>query len=144
MIDESSVLIEDSRFEFIQTIPPGRARISSPFGYRINPVTDVFEFHTGVDMAFVYGTPVVAIQRAVITSVDYNDISGHFVRYRTMDGLIVGYAHLSQIFVEVGEIVEQGAVVAYTGNSGRSTAPHLHVSIWQNGVLVDPLTIFEV
>jgi len=128
----------------IQAIPPGRARISSPFGFRINPVTEELEFHNGVDMAFAYATPIVAIQKAVITSIGYNDISGHFIRYRTTEGLVVGYAHLAQVLVQVGDIVEQGDVVALTGNSGRSTGPHLHVSTWRNGILVDPLTVFSV
>ena len=123
-------------------VPPGAARISSPFGYRTNPVTGRSEMHNGVDMAFAHGTPVVAIQDGVVTEIGYNAYSGNYIRYLTSDGLLVGYAHLYRTLVQVGDIVRQGEAVALTGNSGLSTGPHLHVTIWQDGITIDPLTVF--
>jgi len=123
-------------------VPPGSARVSSPFGYRTNPVTGISEMHNGVDMAFAHGTPVVAIQDGVVTEIGYNAYSGNYLRYMTSDGLLVGYAHLYRPLVQVGDIVRQGDAVALTGNSGFSTGPHLHVTIWQDGITIDPLTIF--
>ena len=123
-------------------IPPGEARISSPFGYRTNPITGQAEKHNGVDMAFAHGTPVVAIQDGVVTEIGYNTFSGNYVRYKTSDGLLVGYAHLYRVLVQTGDILSQGDVVALTGNSGLSTGPHLHVTIWQDGETIDPLAIF--
>ena len=125
-------------------IAPGSARISSPFGYRTNPVTGRQEKHNGVDMAFNHGTPVVAIQDGVVTEIGYNAYSGNYLRYRTSDGLLVGYAHLYRALVGVGDTVRQGDTVALTGNSGLSTGPHLHVTIWRDGITVDPLTVFAV
>jgi len=125
-------------------IPPGQARVSSPFGYRTNPVTGQREKHNGVDMAFYHGTPVVAIQDGVITDIGYNAYSGNYVRYRTSDGLLVGYAHLYQVTVQVGDVVNRGDTIALTGNSGLSTGPHLHVTIWRDGTTIDPLTVFAV
>ena len=125
-------------------IAPGSARISSAFGNRTNPITRQAEFHNGVDIALAHGTPVVAIQDAVITAVGYNTFSGHYIRYKTLDGLLVGYAHLYQAQVQVGDIVGQGDVVALSGNTGFSTGPHLHVSIWRDGEVIDPLTVFAV
>ena len=125
-------------------VPPGSARVSSPFGNRINPLTGATEFHNGIDMAFAHGTPIVAIQDGVVTEISYNAYSGNYLRYMTSDGLLVGYAHLYNILVEVGDIVRQGDVVALTGNSGLSTGPHLHVTIWQDGATIDPLTVFAM
>jgi len=125
-------------------IAPGSARISSPFGNRTNPITRQAEFHNGVDIALEHGTPVVAIQDGVITDIGFNSFSGHYLRYKTLDGLLVGYAHLYRSLVQVGDTVKQGDVVALSGNSGVSTGPHLHVSIWREGDLIDPLTVFTV
>ena len=125
-------------------VPPGAARVSSPFGYRTNPVTGRSEMHNGVDMAFAHGTPVVAIQDGVVTEVGYNAYSGNYIRYLTSDGLLVGYAHLYRTLVQVGDIVRRGDTVALTGNSGLSTGPHLHVTIWQDGITIDPLSVFAV
>jgi len=125
-------------------IAPGSARITSPFGNRVNPITRQAEFHNGVDIALGHGTPVVAIQDGVITDIGYNSFSGHYIRYKTLDGLLVGYAHLYRSLVQVGDTVRQGDVVALSGNSGLSTGPHLHVSIWRDDELIDPLTIFAV
>ncbi|MCL2616189.1 MAG: M23 family metallopeptidase [Defluviitaleaceae bacterium] len=125
-------------------VPPGNARISSPFGNRLNPVTGATEFHNGVDLAFAHGTPVVAIQDGVITDIGYNGYSGNYIRYMTADGMLVGYAHLYDTLVEVGDVVRRGDVVALTGNSGLSTGPHLHVTIWNDGITIDPLTVFAM
>lgn len=125
-------------------IPPGSARVSSPFGDRLSPFTGETEFHNGIDMAFAYGTPVVAIQDGVIISIGYNASSGNYLRYMTSEGLLVGYGHLYRALVDVGDVVRQGDTVALTGNSGFSTAPHLHVSIWEDDILIDPLTVFSV
>jgi len=125
-------------------IAPGSARITSPFGNRTNPITRQAEFHNGVDIALSHGTPVVAIQDGTITDIGYNSFSGHFIRYKTLDGLLVGYAHLYRSLVQVGDTVRQGDVVALSGNSGLSTGPHLHVSIWRDDELIDPLTVFAV
>ena len=123
-------------------VSPGVARISSPFGYRTNPVTGRPEMHNGVDMAFAHGTPVVAIQDGVVTEIGYNAYSGNYLRYMTSEGLLVGYAHLYRALVQVGDFVRQGDAVALTGNSGLSTGPHLHVTIWQDGITIDPLSVF--
>lgn len=125
-------------------IAPGSARITSPFGNRTNPITGQAEFHNGVDIALGHGTPVAAIQDGIITDIGYNSFSGHYIRYKTLDGLLVGYAHLYRSLVQVGDTVRQGDVVALSGNSGLSTGPHLHVSIWRDDELIDPLTIFAV
>ena len=123
-------------------ISPGSARVTSKFGYRTNPVTGESELHNGVDMAFAHGSPVAAISDGVVTEVGYNSFSGNYLRYMTSDGLLVGYAHLDRVNVEPGDILRMGDIVALSGSSGLSTGPHLHVTIWRDGISIDPLTVF--
>lgn len=128
----------------VQAVPPGVARVSSGFGYRTSPITGEEEFHNGVDIALPVGAGVVAIQDGYVTYVGYNAFSGHFMRYATVDGLLVGYAHLDYVMVKVGDSVRQGEIVARSGASGMVSGPHLHVSIWQDGQLLDPLSVFTL
>lgn len=123
-------------------IPPGIARISSGFGYRQSPITGEEEFHNGVDIALPAGSEVVAIQYGYVTYVGHNPISGNFMRYSTLDGLLVGYAHLQEVLVAVGDEIHQGQVIALSGASGAVDGAHLHVSIWRDGELLDPLYVF--
>ena len=113
-------------------------RISSGFGYRQSPITGEQEFHNGIDFALPVGAEVVAIQHGYVTYVGYNALSGRFMRYATVDGYLVGYAHLYDTLVEVGHEIRQGQVIALSGDSGAVSGPHLHISIWRDGELLDP------
>ena len=112
--------------------------ISSPSGLRINPVTGRREFHDGIDIAAPVGTTVVAPRDGTVLAVGNSPSFGHFLRLQHPDGYVSFMAHLHGAVVAVGDTVRQGEKVAYSGNTGRSTGPHLHYGLFRNGQFVDP------
>ncbi len=122
----------------------GAITITSPFGYRPNPFTQEEELHNGVDFAAVEGTAVHAVHDGVITETGQDGYSGIYVRLQLDNGYMVTLAHLSQICVEKGQQVARGDVVAYSGNTGQSSGPHLHYTLRKDGQLMNPMNeIYE-
>lgn len=126
---------------------PGASRITDTYGPRIHPLTGERSYHYGVDIGTPEGTPVVAIEEGVVTGASYyGGTAGVNVRIRhEKDGYVweSKYFHLAQIQVSVGDHVNRGTVIAASGNTGRSTGPHLHIGITINGVYVDPLPLIS-
>lgn len=124
-------------------INPITGKITSPFGYRTHPITGEYLYHNGVDVAVVTGTDIKAPADGIVDSSYYNDVGGLQVVLKHDNGYKTGYAHLSQALVAVGETVKQGQVIAKSGNTGRSTGPHLHFTFTnQLGVKLDPEETF--
>ncbi len=111
---------------------PARARISSPFGHRWG------KMHNGLDIAVVTGTPVKAAADGKVTYSGDNGGYGIMVIIDHGNGVETRYAHHSRNAVKVGQSVKRGEVIAYSGNTGNSTGPHLHFEIRYNGNPVDP------
>lgn len=120
-------------------IAPVYGRISSPSGHRYNPITGRREFHDGIDIAVPVGTPIVAPKAGKVIASGYSGGFGRFLRISHENGYETFYAHLSRSLVAVGETIAQGDHVAYSGNTGQSTGPHLHFSIFREGQFADPL-----
>ena len=120
-----------------KVLRPVSGAATSRFGKRINQ-NGIEEKHTGVDLEAEIGTPVRAsIAGKVIEVKELTDSFGKFIRIQNGD-IITTYAHCSSIEVNVGEEVNQGAVIAYSGDTGNVTGPHLHFEITKNGRYVDP------
>lgn len=117
---------------------PVRGQITSPFGQRAAPTAGASRNHNGVDIAVPIGTPVAAPAGGEIIASGYDDANGNFVRIRHDDGTVTGYAHLSTRELQKGDRVDAGQVFAKSGNTGRSTGPHLHYTMKVDGVNVDP------
>jgi len=113
--------------------------ITSLGGLRINPVTGRREFHDGIDIAAPVGTTVVAPKDGVVLATGVSATFGKYLQLAHGGGYVSFMAHLNMIKVGVGEKVLQGQQVAYSGNTGRSTGPHLHFGVFFNGQYVDPL-----
>jgi murein DD-endopeptidase MepM/ murein hydrolase activator NlpD len=99
------------------------------------------ETHPGVDIAVPVGTPVRAAGGGTVALAGVNDDYGMFVLVRHPDGYESMYGHASRLLVRDGEDVAAGQVIALSGNTGRSTAPHLHFEVRRDGRSVDPLEL---
>jgi murein DD-endopeptidase MepM/ murein hydrolase activator NlpD len=119
--------------------PVGHVPISSPFGYRIDPISGQQSFHPGVDFAASCGTPIHAADSGVIFFAGPNGGYGNATIINHGAGLATLYGHQSSIAVSVGQVVEQGQVIGYVGSTGYSTGCHLHFEVRVNGTPVDPM-----
>jgi murein DD-endopeptidase MepM/ murein hydrolase activator NlpD len=117
--------------------------LASGFGFRVHPVYKVKKMHTGIDFAAGIGTPIYATADGKVAVVDVK-FSGygkvvevdHGFGYRTR------YAHMHEFAVRIGQTVKRGDLIGYVGNTGLSTAPHLHYEVLINGSQVDPVHYF--
>ncbi len=139
---DRSVPIQDvSRYE--PSILPLRAsetlKITSAFGSRRDPFTNKGKLHKGIDLSTAIGTEVLATADGVVESVDHNaDGYGKMIVLNHNHEYLTVYSQLSDIKVRTGEKIHRGEVIALSGNSGKSTGPHLHYEVHKNGKAVDP------
>lgn len=119
-------------------IRPTTGWLSSGFGYRTSPFTGRREFHRGIDIATRAGTPVIAAADGVVTFAGKKGGLGKLVVIDHGYGKITRYAHLKKQLVRRGAHVNRGDKIALVGNSGRSTAPHLHYEVHVNGIPANP------
>ena len=94
--------------------------------------------HQGVDIAASQGTPILAAARGTVTLSGWDTNLGLVVVVDHRNGLSTLYGHCSRVLVQVGDRIRQGQVIAHLGNTGRSSAPHLHFEVREGGVAVDP------
>ena len=118
----------------------GDVVITSPYGLRKHPVTGLQAMHYGKDFRCTIGQPVGAIADGVVNHAGMAGNAGLLVAVDHADGMQSLYMHLSATTMQPGKQVNAGDVIGACGNSGRSTAPHLHLSIKQNGQFIDPTT----
>jgi murein DD-endopeptidase MepM/ murein hydrolase activator NlpD len=127
----------------IVPIGMGRQRLVSGFGPRIHPIYKTLRMHTGIDFTAPTGTPIYAPGNAKV-----KEVSRHRHGYGLMLVLDHGYgyetlyAHLSKFNVKVGQEVKRGEIIGYVGNTGVSTAPHLHYEVIKNGKKINPVNYF--
>lgn len=134
----------------VPSVPPlvpdlGKVHMSSPFGYRTDPVYGGGEYHSGQDMAADSGTPVYAPGDGVVVSCEYrfngygNEIViDHGFGYQTR------YAHLQSTEVVTGMKVVRGERIGTVGSTGKSTGPHLHYEVMYRGVRVNPMSFMDM
>ncbi len=116
--------------------------ISSPFNLaRHHPITGQIMPHYGTDFAVPVGTPVLATAQGRVEKIGHHPIAGHFVVLSNGREYSSRYLHLSQINVQLGQTVEQGQTLGLSGDSGRSTGPHLHYELLKNGQPVDAMKV---
>jgi len=116
-------------------------RVSSNFNpRRVNPVTGRIAPHKGVDFAMPQGTPVLAVGDGEVLVAKRSGGAGYYVAIRHGRTYTTRYMHLRKLLVKPGQKVKRGDRIALSGNTGRSTGPHLHYEIWINQQAVNPLT----
>lgn len=119
------------------------ARISSPFGKRYHPILKKYKIHWGVDYAAPKGSAVYAGGDGVVQVAKYNGSYGNYIKIRHNSEFSTAYGHMSGFAKGIypGKRVTQGQLIGYVGSTGRSTGPHLHYEVIQNGRRVNPRTI---
>ena len=108
--------------------------ITSVVGMRIDPIDGKWRQHRGVDIAVREGTPVRAVGTGKVAYSGLRPGYGYTVLIEHDNGMVTLYGHNSALMVTQGQIVDNGTVIALSGNTGRSTGPHLHFEAWQSGV----------
>lgn len=123
--------------------PLDGARLSSNFGMRKHPISGFNKMHKGIDFAAPIGTPIYAGGNGIVEYVGTNGGYGKYIRIRHNNEYKTAYAHLNSYKkgISKGVRVNQGEVIGYVGNTGRSTGPHLHYEIIYQNKQINPLTL---
>ena len=116
--------------------------VTSPFGYRRDPITKRKALHNGLDLKANY-EPAYAMMHGEVIKVGRNKRSGLYVTLRHGD-FTVSYCHLYQALVTEGYHIRPGTIIAQTGNSGRSTGPHLHLTLKKDGKYINPAILLNL
>jgi murein DD-endopeptidase MepM/ murein hydrolase activator NlpD len=124
-------------------IYPVRGILSSPYGWRIDPIANVERFHSAIDLAAPQGTPVRATIDGKVSRVAVNSVYGRYIILTHQDGYQSLYAHLSAVSVKLGDKVARGAKIGEVGTTGYSTGPHLHFSVFKNNKPINPLEVLQ-
>ena len=114
-------------------------RISSGFGMRKHPCYKRRRFHTGIDIPQIKGTPVYATGNGIVTAIGYNSGYGYFIEIQHAGGFRSFYAHLSRIFVNVGDKVYITQQIACVGSTGVTTGSHLHYEVRKGRRYLNPI-----
>ncbi|MDR1863148.1 MAG: M23 family metallopeptidase [Treponema sp.] len=148
---DSSLFIPGARLDRVNLqeingdlfIWPIRGYITSAYGYRLSPFTGLRQFHSGMDIGAPQGTPIRAAMAGRVSATGADDITGNYVVITHHSGYRTLYAHLSVIRVKSGAYVRTGDRIGDVGSTGLSTGPHLHFTVYKNGVTVNPRTLMN-
>ena len=145
VLDQAFESIDDaaSRRKLAHMLFPSRdpvkvARRSSNYGNRYDPFTGRRAFHSGIDFPAPQGTPIYASAGGKIIKAGWHHDYGNKIEIDHGNGLVTRYAHTYKMHVKVGDVVSPGQRIADVGTTGRSTGPHLHFEILENGQFVNP------
>ena len=119
------------------------APITSPFGWRVHPITGEYKFHTGLDIGYDYGDGIAAMLPGNVVYSDWYGGYGNCVILEHDGGDHTLYAHCSVLYCSYGQWVDKGSVIAAVGSTGNSTGPHLHIEWWHNGQYADPYLLWS-
>lgn len=120
-------------------LPP----ITSPFGWRIHPISGQWRFHAGLDIGYDYGADIVALHGGrVVYAAPYGGYGNCIIVEDYLKDHQL-YAHCSELLAKYGDIVATYQVIAKVGSTGYSTGPHLHVEYWKNGQYVNPIELWR-
>lgn len=116
-----------------------RSHVTSEFGGRIHPITGSQDYHTGLDIAYDFGTPIKAAMEGTVVWVQFHDYGyGYHIMIDHGGGLFTLYGHTSKILVMEGQKVAAGETIALEGMTGAATGPHLHFEVWEKGSRKNP------
>jgi len=122
---------------------PTIGEITSPFGYRIHPLTFSYEYHSGIDISNIPGTKIMATADGVVRYTGWASGYGLSVVIDHGFGYSTLYGHMSEIKVEEGMNIKRGEEIGRMGSTGTSTGPHLHYEVWENNVPKNPVKYLD-
>jgi len=138
--DVPSKMDDDSGKTDWSMVMPASGRLSSRFGYRVDPVTKKRNtFHKGIDISAPVGTPVYAAESGTVIEAGYKQSGyGNLIVIKHGNDMATYYGHLSKIISSKGSKVEKGELIGNVGSTGKSTGPHLHFEIRKGGQALNP------
>ena len=119
-------------------------RFTSGFGLRNDPFTGALAMHEGIDFSAEVGSTVLAAASGRVVRSEWDHTFGNVIEIKHAENFLTRYAHLNQRSVAINAQVQGGAAIGEVGNTGRSTGPHLHYEIFQNGRVLNPLKVLPV
>lgn len=122
---------------------PSSTRITSPFGYRVHPISGSYTLHKGVDIGAGGGQDILAANSGTVIVSDYHSSYGNYVMIDHGGGMVTLYAHMSKRSVSAGQTVGKGELVGLVGSTGYSTGNHLHFEVIVDGTHTDPMSYFS-
>ena len=124
------------------TYPLKSIKVTSPYGYRRDPITGKQSWHNGLDLR-AKNEPAYSMMEGIVEKIGYDSRSGNYVTLKH-GNYYVSYCHLSSVIVGKGERIFSGTIVGVTGNTGRSTGWHLHLTCKKDGKSVNPISLFKL
>jgi murein DD-endopeptidase MepM/ murein hydrolase activator NlpD len=125
---------------FIWPVP---GYITSSYGYRKSPFTNNRQFHSGLDIGSPMGNPIRAAMSGRVSAVGWDDVLGNYVVISHHSGYRTLYGHMSVARVKAGAYVGTGERIGDIGSTGLSTGPHLHFTVYKNGITVNPRSLMK-
>jgi murein DD-endopeptidase MepM/ murein hydrolase activator NlpD len=141
---ESQLIERRIQTSLLPTIPPINARPGSKFGVRVDPINGAIAMHEGIDFAAEVGTPIVAAAGGVVTFASFHRQYGNMVEIDHGNDFSSRYAHMSKLEVKPGQIVKRKQAIGFSGNTGRTTGPHLHFEVRFKGVAQNPARFLQM
>lgn len=124
------------------TYPLKSIKVTSPYGYRRDPITGKQSWHNGLDLR-AKNEPAYSMMEGIVEKIGYDSRSGNYITLKH-GNYHVSYCHLSSVIVGKGERVFSGTIVGVTGNTGRSTGCHLHLTCKKDGKSVNPISLIKL
>jgi murein DD-endopeptidase MepM/ murein hydrolase activator NlpD len=124
-------------------IYPIRGVLSSPYGWRNDPISGVRRYHAALDLAAPTGTPIKAAMDGKVATLGFNSVYGKYIIISHGGGFQTLYAHMSATSVRQGASIQQGVKIGEVGSTGYSTGPHLHFAVFKNGKAMNPLELLN-
>lgn len=122
---------------------PVRGPITSWFSWRRDPFSGKSVLHNGLDIGVPMGTPVRAAMEGRVEQTGYSAIMGKFIIMRHASGWRTLYAHMSSVTAQAGQYIQRGGRIGLSGNTGYSTGPHLHFTVYKYGKAVNPAAVLQ-
>ena len=142
MCPPQNMTYEPISYQNDYTIPLEGVKTSS-YGFRIHPISENPDFHSGIDIAADKNTPIRAFDDGVVIACGDSQSLGKYLQIEHYDGTVTVYGHCNKLLKDEGDKVKQGEVIAKVGSTGMSTGSHLHFSIKRGDIYYNPELIFQ-